>query len=93
MDKETRKYALQLATASSMGIALVFTIFGSFYFGLFLDNKLGTRHFFSFLFFFLGIYVGLKNFYVLIKRIFADEKKENDTGSNPHGKGPPAKKD
>ncbi len=93
MDKETRKYTLQLATASSMGIALVLTIFGSFYLGLFLDDKLGTRRFFSFLFLFLGIFVGFKNFYLLIKRIFSDEKKENDTDGKHNGKGPSAEKD
>jgi ATP synthase protein I len=93
MEKETKKYALQIATASSMGIALVLTIFGSFYLGLFLDSKLGTKHFFAFSFFFLGIFVGLKNFYVLIKRTFSDEKKENGTGNKQNGKGSSAEKD
>ncbi len=77
MDKETRKYALQIATASSMGIALVLTIFGSFYLGLFLDGKLGTGRVFSFLFLFLGIFVGFKNFYLMIKKTFSDEKNQN----------------
>ncbi len=100
MDKEARKSALQLATASSMGIALVLTIFGSFYLGLFLDNKLGTGRVFSFLFLFLGIFVGFKNFYLLIKKTFSDDKKENEgkppqenSGDKHHGKGPPAEND
>lgn len=93
MVKESRKYALQLATASSMGIALVLTIFGSFYLGLFLDGKLGTRHFFSFLFLFLGIFVGFKNFYLLIKKIFSDEKTDKDSEDTHHGQGTSAEKD
>lgn len=78
MDKETRKSAMQLATVSSMGIALVLTIFGSFYLGLFLDGKLGTGHVFSFLFLILGIFVGFKNYYLLIKKTFSDEKTNKD---------------
>ena len=92
MDKEARKSAMQLATASSMGIALVLTIFGSFYLGLFLDGKLGTGHVFSFLFLVLGIFVGFKNFYLLIKRTFSDEKMDEDKEDTHHGKGTSAKK-
>ena len=35
MDQETRKYAMQMAFASSIGIAMVLAIFGVFTWGLF----------------------------------------------------------
>jgi ATP synthase protein I len=74
MDKETRKSLIQVANISSMGIALGLTIFGCFFIGLYLDRKLGTAYFFSFLFLLIGILAGFKNIYGLIKKSLGDEK-------------------
>jgi len=74
MDKETRKSLIQVANISSMGIALGVTIFGCFFIGLYLDRKLGTAHFFTFLFLLLGILAGFKNIYGLIKKSVGNEK-------------------
>ncbi len=74
MDKETQKSLIQVANISSMGIALGVTIFGCFFIGLYLDRKLGTAHFFTFLFLLIGILAGFKNIYGLIKKSLGDEK-------------------
>ena len=42
MDKMDKKSLLQMGYASSIGIAMVLAIFGSLYFGIWLDKKLGT---------------------------------------------------
>ena len=47
MDKETRKTAIQLAYASSIGIAMVLAIFGGLYLGVHLDRKFGTGYKFT----------------------------------------------
>ncbi|MFZ3114160.1 MAG: AtpZ/AtpI family protein [Syntrophales bacterium] len=78
MDKETSQALLRVANISSMGIALGLTIFGCFFIGLYLDRKLGTGYFFAFVFLLLGIVVGFKNIYVLVKRSIADEKPAGD---------------
>ena len=74
MDKETRRSLMLVANISSMGIALGVTIFGCFFIGLYLDRKLGTAHFFTFLFLLIGILAGFKNIYGLIKKSLGDEK-------------------
>ena len=74
MDKETRQALIRVANISSMGIALGLTIFGCFFVGLYLDRKLGTGYVFAFVFLLLGIVVGFKNIYVLIKKSMEDEK-------------------
>jgi ATP synthase protein I len=80
MDKETRKSLMQVANISSMGIALGVTIFGCFFLGLYLDRKLGTAHFFTFLFLLIGILAGFKNIYGLIKKSLGDEKPVDKKG-------------
>jgi len=74
MDKETRKSLIQIANISSMGIALGITIFGCFFLGYYLDQKLGTGYFLTFFFLLLGIAAGFKNIYGLIKRSMENEK-------------------
>lgn len=65
---------VQMAYASSVGIALVLVIFASLYFGYWLDSKYGTTPFFSLLFLVLAIAGAFRNLYVYIKRNFRDEK-------------------
>ncbi len=83
MDKETRKSLIQIANISSMGIALGVTIFGCFFIGYYLDQKLGTGHFFTFFLLILGIVAGFKNVYTLIKKSVSNEKpldKKDESG-------------
>ncbi|OHE16997.1 MAG: hypothetical protein A2X96_08190 [Syntrophobacterales bacterium GWC2_56_13] len=72
MDKETKKSAIQLAYASSIGISMALAIFGCFFLGTWLDGKLGTQPYFTLLFLLIGIAAGFRNIYVLMKRYFKD---------------------
>ncbi len=90
MDKETKKSLIQLANISAMGIALGLTIFGCFFLGVYLDQKLGTKYFFTFFFLLLGIVAGFKNIYELIKKSVEDEKPLDQEDKSAKKK-PPAK--
>ena len=72
MEKETKKSAIQLAYASSIGISMALAIFGCFFLGAWLDRKLGTEPYFTLFFLLIGIAAGFRNIYVLMKRYFKD---------------------
>ena len=93
MDKETRKYAMQMAFASSIGIAMVLAIFGCLLLGSYLDRKFESGHVFSVVFLFIGISAGFRNIYVLIKKNFTDEEPIiKSIKSEPHRQRPAPKK-
>ena len=93
MDKATKQAAIQMAYASSIGIAMVLAIFGCLFVGNWLDGKLGTRPYLTLSCLLLGIVAGFRNLYVLIKRMFKDEQPIiTSIKSAPHRKRPPAKK-
>jgi ATP synthase protein I len=93
MDKETRRTAVQLAYASSVGIAMVFLIFGGLYLGVYLDRKFDTVYVFTGLLLSIGIIAGFRNIYVLIKKICWDERPIiKYLKSEPHRKRPSPKK-
>jgi ATP synthase protein I len=80
---------MQLAAASSVGIAMVLAIFGCLYLGVYLDRKFDTGNVFKVLFLFMGIAAGFRNLYVLIKRYFPNEKPViKSLKSEPHRKRP-----
>ena len=93
VDQETKKNAIQMAYASSIGIAMVLAVFGCLFLGNWVDGKLGTGPYFTLLFLLIGIAAGFRNLYVLIKTHFRDEQ-PLITGlkSEPHRKRPPPKK-
>jgi ATP synthase protein I len=93
VDQETKKNAIQMAYASSIGIAMVLAVFGCLFLGNWVDRKLGTGPYFTLLFLLIGIAAGFRNLYVLIKTQFRDEQ-PLITGlkSEPHRKRPPPKK-
>jgi ATP synthase protein I len=89
MNKDIRDSVMQLAAASSVGIAMVLAIFGCLYLGIYLDRKFDTGNVFKVLFLFLGIAAGFRNLYVLIKRYFPNEKPViKSLKSEPHRKRP-----
>ena len=93
MDKETRRTAIQLAYASSVGIAMVFLIFGGLYLGVYLDRKFETGYSFTVLLLSVGIIAGFRNIYVLIKKISWDERPViKYLKSEPHRKRPSPEK-
>jgi ATP synthase protein I len=93
VDEEIKQSAIQMAYASSIGIAMVLAIFGCFFLGNWLDRILGTEPYFTLLFLLIGIVAGFRNLYVLIKKYFKDEKSIiTCVKSEPHRKRPPPKK-
>jgi len=92
MDKDTKKSLILAANISSMGIAFGVMIFGCFFIGLYLDQRFGTAHLFTFFFLLLGIGAGFKNVYELVKKSLDNEKPveaKDDAGSGET----PSKKD
>jgi ATP synthase protein I len=89
MNKDIRDSVMQLAAASSVGIAMVLAIFGCLYLGVYLDRKFDTGNVFKVVFLFMGIAAGFRNLYVLIKRYFPNEKPViKSLKSEPHRKRP-----
>lgn len=94
MDKDLQKHALQMAFASSIGIAMVLAIFGCLLLGNYLDRKFDSGHVFTVIFLMIGIAAGFRNIYVLIKKNFTDEEPIiKSLKSEPHRQRPSAKKD
>lgn len=88
-----KQYAIQMAYASSVGIAMVLAIFGCLFVGSWLDRKLGTAPYFTLLFLLIGIVAGFRNLYVLIRTYFKDEQSLiTGVKSEAHRKRPPPKK-
>lgn len=93
MDKETRQAAIQIASLSSIGIAMVIAVFGCFFLGRWLDRQLGTEPYLAFLLLLIGIASGFRNMYALIMRYVKNEKPINTrVKSEPQRKRPPPKK-
>jgi ATP synthase protein I len=91
--KESKKYAIQMAYASSIGLSMVLAIFGCLYIGRWLDRILGTEPYFTLIFLMMGIIAGFRNLYVLINKYFRDDKPTNSCAkSEPDRKRPPPKK-
>ena len=74
MDPEIRKNAMQMAYASSIGIAMVLAIFGCLILGAYLDRKFDSGNVFTIILLFIGIAAGFRNLYVLIKKYFIDDE-------------------
>ncbi len=93
MDIETKKLSIQMAYASSIGIAMVLAIFGCLLLGTYLDRKFDSGQVFTIVFLLIGISAGFRNIYVLIKRNFQDEESIiKSLKSEPHRQRPTPKK-
>ena len=93
MDKETKKTAIQMAYASSIGISMVIAIFGCLFLGVWLDRKLGTDPYLTLIFLLMGIVAGFRNMYLLIKRSFKDKQPvTKGVTSEANRKRPPSEK-
>ena len=69
-----KKSLIQMAYASSIGIAMVIAIFGCFYLGRWLDRQLETEPTLTLLFLLIGIAAGFRNMYLLVKRYIKEDK-------------------
>jgi len=76
-EDDNKKMILELAYASSLGIAMVVAVFGSLLIGTYVDKLLGLKsHIFAILFLVIGIVAGFRNYYLFFKRHFKDDKKK-----------------
>ena len=93
MDNETKKLSIQMAYASSIGIAMVLAIFGCLLLGSYLDRKFDSGHVFTIVFLLIGISAGFRNIYALIKKNFRDDESIiKSLKSEPHRQRPIPKK-
>lgn len=93
MNEDNKSFWIQMGYASSVGFAMVLAIFGSLIIGTYLDGKFGTGHILTLLLMLIGIVVGFRNIYILIKKNFPnDERLERNIKNEPHRKRPPPKK-
>jgi ATP synthase protein I len=93
MDKENRRYAVQMAMASSIGIAMILAIFGCLMIGVYLDRKFDSGNVFKVIFLAIGIAAGFRNLYTLVKKNFQDDERIiKRLKSEPHRQRPAAKK-
>ena len=93
MDSETKKLSIQMAYASSIGIAMVLAIFGCLLLGSYLDRRFDSGHVFTIVFLLIGISAGFRNIYVLIQRNFKDDETIiKSLKSEPHRQRPAPKK-
>lgn len=89
MDKDSKKYMVQLTYASSVGFAMIMAIFGSLFLGNFLDRKLGTGNTLSIIFLLVGVTGALISIYNFIRRNFPNENEAlRSIKSDPHPKRP-----
>ncbi|MDR1051861.1 MAG: AtpZ/AtpI family protein [Deltaproteobacteria bacterium] len=78
-----------LATASSVGLALVVSVFLGLVLGLWLDGRLGTRPWLTVVCLLCGVAAGFKNIWVLSARIenASKAKKASSGGGSGSGSG------
>jgi ATP synthase protein I len=87
-ERKMREASL-LATASSIGLALVVSVFLGLVLGLWLDSKLGTRPWLTVVCLLCGVAAGFKNIWVLSARIenASKAKKASSGGGSGSGSG------
>ena len=93
MDQETKKYAVQMASASSIGFAMVLAVFGCLLLGVYLDRKFDSGNVFTVVFLVIGSSAGFRIIYVFIKKNFKNEEQIiKSLKSEPHRQRPAPKK-
>jgi F0F1-type ATP synthase assembly protein I len=79
MEEDKKRLIKSLGMISTMGISVVVAIAIGVYIGLKLDQWLGTKPWFFFIFLFFGIAAGFRNIYIIAGR----EIKREDNGKDP----------
>jgi ATP synthase protein I len=68
MKKETKRSLRELAYFSSLGLSIAFAIFIGLALGVWLDRRLGTSPWCTFVFLLLGIVAGFRNIGIAIRK-------------------------
>lgn len=75
--KYNRSVYQSLAVITQFGINMLVPIFLCSFAGMFLDRKLGTAFWFVLLFF-AGALAGFRNIFILARKIYEGDKKDED---------------
>jgi len=78
MDEEKKSLLKTLGMVSTMGIAFAVAIAMGVYIGLKLDDWLGTKPWFFFIFLFFGIAAGFRNIFILAGKELRDDGPNKD---------------
>ncbi len=79
MEEEKKRLIKSLGMISTMGISVVVAVAIGVYVGLKLDQWLGTKPWFFFIFLFFGIAAGFRNIYIIAGREIKREDDGKDT--------------
>jgi len=78
MDEEKRQLFRSLGFLSSIGISMVAATCIGLYFGIYLDEWLGTKPWMTIIWLGIGIAAGFRNIFILTRRTL---REQNDTKS------------
>ncbi len=80
VDKDKKKFLKSLGVLSSIGISVVLAILIGVFIGVKLDEWLGTKPWFFFIFLFIGIVAGFRNVFVIVTREIRKDGSGEDNG-------------
>lgn len=78
MDEEKKSLLKTLGMISTMGISFAVAIALGVFFGLKLDEWLGTKPWFFFIFLFFGIVAGFRNIFIIAGKELRDDRQDKN---------------
>lgn len=76
--KDRRTTMKMLTLITQFGINMIVPVFLCFFFGMYLDKRLGTNYL-MILFFFVGALAGFRNIYIFARKMSQDTEEQNDS--------------
>jgi ATP synthase protein I len=80
VDKDKKKFLKSLSVLSSVGISVVLAIAIGVLIGLKLDEWLGTKPWFFFIFLIIGIIAAFRNIFIIVSREVGKDESGEDNG-------------
>jgi len=80
MDEEKKSLLKTLGMISTMGISVAVAIAIGVFIGVKLDDWLGTKHWFFFIFLFFGIVAGFRNIFIIAGKELRDDEDKDKRG-------------
>lgn len=74
----SKSFNRQILNASTVGLSMVLATLVGLMLGLFIDGKLGTRPWFTIIFFIIGIAAGFKEVFRVVKKMDDDGSDKED---------------
>lgn len=73
-------YLKDLSLISHVGLMMVIPIFLCVFFGIWLDDKVGTNGVFTIVFMLIGVFAGFRNMFVIVLKKIDTGKKDHKNG-------------